>query len=379
MADGVSLSEQGIVFWPVGSGDSTTIVVDVPYVLQIDIRQLVASDDEEDPHWPVLDDLIRLLPRVNDRPYLAAFVLTHPDQDHCQGFAELLDRAAIGELWFSPRILSEYDADLCDDAVAFKDEAERRIQAVGQNGRRSGDNIRIIGRAELLDEEPYASLPRDMLTTPGDSITSIDGTELAAVFRAFVHAPFKDDFEDERNDTSIGLQVTLAGQTGACSALLLGDLANATVNRVFDRSDATDLAWDVFLAPHHCSKTVTHTQTSDSEDERDQVLLDRIGEAGRGCRFIVASSDALPAADESGADPPHKKAAVAYSELVEDGHFICTGEYPTPTDPVPVVFRFDDGQCTLEGDAPAADNTLAEVVRSARGADAPPATPQRFG
>ena len=87
----------GLVFRPVGNGDSTTVVVDSDTHLQVDLNHLDKSEDAEDLAWPVIDELVERLPRVNDRPYLSAFALTHPDQDHCRGFERLLDEVDIGE------------------------------------------------------------------------------------------------------------------------------------------------------------------------------------------------------------------------------------------------------------------------------------------
>ena len=102
------LPARGLVFWPVGNGDSTTILVDSETSLQIDLNHLEKSDDNDDAGWAVVDELVESLPKVNGRPYLSAFALTHPDQDHCRGFVRLLDEVDIGELWFTPRIFREY-------------------------------------------------------------------------------------------------------------------------------------------------------------------------------------------------------------------------------------------------------------------------------
>ena len=41
-----TLPDRGFVFWPVGTGDSTTIVIDEDRVMQVDIRQMeVKSPD----------------------------------------------------------------------------------------------------------------------------------------------------------------------------------------------------------------------------------------------------------------------------------------------------------------------------------------------
>src|SRR5437899_12368828 len=98
MAD--SLPSRGFVFWPVGCGDSTTVVLEADVVMQVDLHHLECASDDDDPRIPVLDRLIPLLPKHDDKPYLALFVLSHPDEDHCLGFKELQKRAAIGELWF---------------------------------------------------------------------------------------------------------------------------------------------------------------------------------------------------------------------------------------------------------------------------------------
>ena len=121
-----ALPIQGYVQWPVGTGDSTTVCMADELVMQIDLHHLGVSEKEGDPHTPIVDRLIALLPKQGKSPYLAVFVLTHPDEDHCLGFKELLANVAIGELWFSPRIFREYKKELCSDALAFREEAVRR-------------------------------------------------------------------------------------------------------------------------------------------------------------------------------------------------------------------------------------------------------------
>src|SRR5262245_14671797 len=128
----VELPSRGLVFWPVGEDDSTTVVVesdgDEKTIVQIDLHNLERADDEDDHRVPNVDQLVEVLPKTEDgRPYLAAFGLTHADEDHCLGFAELLEKVVIGDLWFSPYILRD-EPDLCDDAEAFCNEARRRVK-----------------------------------------------------------------------------------------------------------------------------------------------------------------------------------------------------------------------------------------------------------
>ena len=157
--------DRGLIFWPIGTGDSTTIRVAETVYIQLDIRHMAKSEDDDDPAWPVIDELIELLPTYRGKPYLSVFALTHPDLDHCQGFEELNDRVTISELWMSPRTFREFreNDDLCDDAEAFHEEAMRRVQTAietgGDPGR--GNRIRIIGYDELLQEPDFEGFPED--------------------------------------------------------------------------------------------------------------------------------------------------------------------------------------------------------------------------
>jgi beta-lactamase superfamily II metal-dependent hydrolase len=261
--------DQGFTFWPVGTGDSTTVFVRSDVIVQVDLRHLAAAGEEDDPHCPIVDELIKMLPEIGGERYLSVFVLTHPDEDHCQGFAELLKRVTIGEIWFTPRIFREYQKDLCEDAKAFKKEAMRRVRKTIDDGRdvSSGDRVRIIGYDERLEDDEYEGFPGDRLTVPGKAVCELDGVDQQDRFRAFVHAPFKDDAFGDRNNASLGLQVTLLRGSALGKALLLGDLAYPTISRIFERSDDDDLEWNVLLAPHHCSKSVMYWQAEDEEEE----------------------------------------------------------------------------------------------------------------
>lgn len=381
-----SLPDRGFVFWPVGCGDSTTVVIDDETVVQIDLHHVEDSEDDDDPRVPVVDELVELLPEGDDgKPYLAAFGATHLDKDHVQGFAELLEEITIGDLWFTPRVLWEQDQDeLCDDAKAFVNEAERRInklKAEGEVG--SGHRVRIIGFSDALEEHSdiYKNLPEGSVTTPGSEFSSIDGNDHSDSFRAFVHAPFKDDAEAERNRTSFGLQVTLKDGETSARGLLLGDLSYPTVKRIFDRSDDDDLAWEIFLAPHHCSKAVMYGRDEgETEDSLKQELLDQIENAAAGSAHIIASAPPIPDKDEDGANPPHRIAADRYEEIVDGGHFLCTGEHPSEESPEPIVFELDDGVVLREGAAATAGaSTARKAVETARGASRPATTPVGFG
>src|SRR5712671_2737261 len=152
----------GFAFWPVGCGDSITISVNEETFVQVDLRHMECAEDEDDGRTPVVDRLVKILPKKDGKPFLSLFVLTHPDKDHCCGFKELLRRVTIGELWHTPRIFREYKKDFCEDAVAFQEEAHRRAKLIIEKGGvvRSGDRLRLVGYDELLKEEAYQGFPK---------------------------------------------------------------------------------------------------------------------------------------------------------------------------------------------------------------------------
>jgi len=378
---------QGFIFWPVGNGDSTTVVIGADVTFQVDLNHLDSADEDGDPHAPVIDELIALLPKVSGKPYLSAFGLTHPDQDHCRGFARLLKKVHIGELWFTPRVFREYKNDLSDDAVAFKKEAERRLKKTIQIGGAAGagDRVRIVGSDDLLQEEEFAGFPKELLTVPGNAVTMLDGVERGTQFRAFVHAPFKDDAAGERNEASLGLQVRLIGNGKVGQALLLGDLSYPTVKRIFDVSAAEDLVWNVFLAPHHCSKSVMYWQDEGVEEETlKQDILDAIENHAGTPGHIVASCEPVPALNKPGDNPPHAKAKARYEGLAPDG-FMCTQEHPSKTNPKPIVFAMGTQGLTYVRLASAAHTgaaaktALATAVERGRGGTEAPKDRVGFG
>ncbi len=368
------LPNRGLVFWPVGNGDSTTIVVDSETCLQLDLNHLEKSGENSDASWAVVDELVDRLPKANGRPYLAAFGLTHPDQDHCRGFAELLKRVDIGELWFTPRVFREYKKDLCADAKDFKTEAERRVKATikakGDPG--AGDRVRVFGYSDLLKEDAFESFPEDRLCVPGTELTVIDEKGLSDKFRAFVHAPFKDDDAGDRNDTSLGMQVTLYDGTKALRALLLGDLSYPIIKRIFKVSEAGDLAWNVLLAPHHCSKATMYWKDQDDDGEKlKKHIVDEMDSASSPPNRVVSSSNPVPSSNKAGDNPPHAKAKTQYETITES--FLCTMDQDKP-----IVASIENQEIVLAGVATAAISA-SDAASTARGSHQTPTGAQTYG
>jgi hypothetical protein len=350
------LPDRGLVFWPVGTGDSTTIVVDGHLVIQIDLRDMDSADEDDAVVAPVIDRLAETLPTLDDgTPYLAVFGLTHLDIDHCCGFGDLLDSdILIGELWATPRMWRETaeGEELSSDADRFYREAKRRVEATlkavaAGHEPASGDRIRIIGYDTERTDHPYADLPAEYFTYPGESITTLDGEEVGDRFEAFVHAPFRDDCAAERNETSLAMQITLRTDDGTEGRLLLlGDLSYVTIKKIFDYSEAHDrderVAWDVMLSAHHCSRKVMYAPNDEGKDELKQNILDQFESHAGPDPYVIASSRPFRDADKTGDNPPHLDARDRYEEIVPNP-VICTGEHPTVEEPHPVAFGLQPG------------------------------------
>ncbi|MGE3803431.1 MAG: hypothetical protein AB7K24_02020 [Gemmataceae bacterium] len=384
--------KKGVIFWPVGTGDSTTIILKPgEIVMQIDLRHLAKADDDDNPEWPIIDYLVRLLPKKHGRPYLAVFVLTHPDKDHIQGFEELLKKVDIGELWHTPKIFRDQSnqESLCDDAKAFRRESHRRRKAIADNPNniKSGDRLRVIGHDDILLEDDYKKLPESCKSRPAEIVRSVDGINLTGQFEAFIHAPFKDDQAKDKNNTSLALNVVLREGDKIGQFMFFGDREYPTIKRIFTKTEERKtfipyLYWNVMLCAHHCSKAVMHwKEEGDSNERFKNDIMDFFSKYNRNSGGFIVASSLSEFTDGEGDNPPHKKARREYEKIVKAGRFICTHEYPSKEKPVPLVFTVDKDGFGFDDDRkrPVGPSGLAATVATARGSTKPPSSQTTFG
>jgi hypothetical protein len=379
-----------IYFWPVGTGDSTTFVVRPDEIIfQVDLRHSQKSEDEDTDCAPIIDYLEEHLPKVDGKPYLSAFAITHPDKDHIQGFKELLERVTVGELWFSPRIFREHDDDpgsLGEDAEAFREEAHRRVtatvEASGDPG--AGNRVRVVGWDDLLDEEHYKGLPAEFFSVPGDVVRTVDGQDLTGEFRVFIHGPFKqgsDEDVGDRNDTSLAMQVVYGDDPSVGGVLLFGDHKYPVLRKIFEVTKAhgndENMKWQVLLAPHHCSKSVMY-QTEDGKLVLKQDILDDFEDGQVGPGYVVASSNCIPNSNEDGDNPPHALAKARYQELATGG-FVCTHDDGGHAEPLMFTVNGSDIDHAVTKSFAGNEGALAAAVIAARGSDDTPSEKVGFG
>jgi hypothetical protein len=385
-----------LTFFPVDNGDMTLIkfgdVDATTLLIDVNIRQ--DADDPDGDARDVAKDLRdRLKKDENGRPYLDAFLMTHPDQDHCRGLerhfhlGRLSDypddkkdykdkKIVIREIWSSPIVFRRASKThtLCDDACAFSSEARRRVKANRDKDFAVADGDRILIMGEDINGKTDDLGP--ILKGVDESFSTINGKE-SAFFSAYLLAPLdaQDDEEEEeclvKNQSSVIMNITLAAdaQTPDGAKFLTGGDAEVFIwNRLWQRhkDEPEVLEYDLLQTPHHCS---WHSLSYDSWSELgEKAKLDADARSAlsqtRDGAIVVASCK--PIADDD-SDPPCIRAKREYVTIVDDakGEFYCTGEYPDSKAVEPLVFTV-----TTEGIQPPSKkesgSKAAAIITSAR-------------
>jgi len=382
--EGIFLTDPSICYFPVENGDTSLIRLSNGLDILIDCNITNDSRDEsENSRYDVHSHLLSILKKEKEVPFVDAFILTHPDEDHCRGFNEIFyvgnpsdysDKnrkeglIRIDELWFTPRIFSPHEKDMCDSAKIIRKEALRRKQLYQDKKpecNNSGNRLRIIGYSDNPDLKGLGGI----ITSPGNSIKLINGCTLND-FSFFVHAPFKKDIDSkwgERNDTSVILQARfdIEGEKNAAMAFFGGDSGFEVWEDIVQLSDESTLKWDIFLAPHHCSWSFFNQTPYVKDDKPSNFSVDLLNKRCSSGSVIVASCKPVKDDDDN---PPHHAAANQYKKIVGSDNFYVTGEYPTSKKPQPLIFtitkkgpQLKDLSYTQSGNAASAIKTVLKT------------------
>lgn len=350
-----------IAFFPVGNGDMTMVRLanaDATTII-IDVRIRQAADDPEDETPDVAGELRKqLLIDADQRPYVDAFLLSHPDEDHCLGVRKHFwlgpiedypddkkpqaeKRIVIREMWSSPMIFRRRNSlglTLCDDAHAFHVEARRRVLRWKELGYALvGNGVRVFGE----DEGGKTDNIQPILVKTGETFSTIGGHTYGDFFSAKLLAPMpKQDDETEetlsKNHSSVILSIELAPSSFSRNKtrfLTGGDAHTSIWERIWERYKETPevLEYDLLQAPHHCSWHALshHSWSTYGEDaEVSEGARSALGQARQGA-IIVASSKKV--VDDKN-DPPCIRAKREYESILDDvnGIFLCVGDKAKP-------------------------------------------------
>jgi hypothetical protein len=326
-----------VTFFPVDNGDMTLIETKKDKYIMIDCNIRNAENDDEiyDCNGYLKDNL----PADNGQSYLDAFFLTHSDNDHCRGIREYFNLCApdslddekirIDELYVPAKLMMD-DTHYNDDADALREEAQRRLDLLGEESADiPGNRIRIIGYSKTLKD--YS----DIIIPAGETVPDINGdTDYGA--EIFILRPVKKDNDDEEsnvNDCTASFKITFDINGGTYVAIIGGDLVCDNWKEVIELNP--DMTFDLLLAPHHCSWHAVSTE--DTRTGKADKTIEDFLDKSKDKAYVVASSKAIK---RDGDNPPSYRAKNVYTRnLKDEDRFKCTAEYPNADDPKPLTFK----------------------------------------
>ena len=358
-----------VVFYPVGNGDTTQIVLSGGRRVLFDFCH---RDRAEDTDTPEIDLKSRLKDELKavDRDYFDVVAFTHADNDHIQGSTDFFElehaaryqgdgRIKIKQLWVpAAMLLEEADKDhQSEEYVLLRQEARHRLL--------EGKDILVFSRPQALMDwlEPKLKARGEAVTARDhlfiDAGTLVPGFSLAQdQVEFFCHSPFIqhcDDGDIIRNSAALVFNVRfqIGGRTydylevGDAEYCDLEDIVSTT--RYHGNDDR--LEWDLFNLPHHCSYRALSDEKGDRETEPVPLVKDLLL-MGKADAYVVSCSKPVPDYKEaySQVQPPHIQARKAYERyLGEVGgrRFLVTMEEPNATRPQPIVFDVEAGGVSL--------------------------------
>lgn len=359
-----------LIFYPVGNGDTSQIVLANGKRLLFDFRHQAGSECGDS---PCIDLKARLLKELDGRDYFDVVAFTHADKDHISHSTEFFElehradyqgegRIKIRELWVPAAMVVENATrdEQGSEFVLWRQEARHRLK--------EGRGLRVFSKPEAVKDwlgqcDLDIDACRHLFTDAG---TLVPGFSLAVdEVEFFCHSPFirhVDEGDDLRNDASLIFQVRFAPSgvrtnylaVGDSTCEVLGDIVRITEEH--GRSDRLD--WDIFSIPHHCSYlALAPAGQKGSTETQPTPLMEKLLLHGQPGAYVVSSSNPIsdtPVAYEQ-AQPPHiqaKKAYVRYLNHVGGRKFLVTMEEPDTRRPEPLVFEISSSGCRRTGGTP---------------------------
>jgi hypothetical protein len=361
-----------VIFYPVGNGDTSQIVLDNGKRLLFDFHH--QQKTEEDGSFNLWDHLKGDLKKAK-RDYYDVVALTHGDSDHILNSTEFFElrcaekyqgngRTKIAELWVPAAMILESGTaeQQKDEVFIWRREARFRLK--------EGKGIRVFSRPDKLKDWLEANGlrfedRRHLITDAGQLVPGLslanDGVEF------FCHSPFikhVDEGDVLRNEASVIFQVRFEVDGTQFNYLAVGDSEHSVLDDIvaITKYHGNDhrLDWDLYNIPHHCSYLALGLDKGQKKTEPTANVAEllRHGQSGA---YIVSSSN--PIGNDKGAyeaaQPPHVQAKNTYEEFlneVDGRRFVVTMEHPSSAKPEPIVFEISGsgGNLALKRSASAA-------------------------
>ncbi|OZB63358.1 MAG: hypothetical protein B7X39_19640 [Lysobacterales bacterium 14-68-21] len=357
-----------IIFYPVGNGDTTQLVLANQRRVLFDFCHRGKAEGADTPEIDLKARLRNEL-KAAGRDYFDVVAFTHADRDHIQGSTEFFelqhaavyqggDRIKIHQLWVpAAMLLEEAERDeQTEEFVLLRQEARHRLL--------EGKDILVFSKPQALvdwltpklKERGEAADARDHLFV--DAGTLVPGFTLAAdEVEFFCHSPFIkhcDEGDIIRNSAALVFNVRFHVEGYFYDYLEVGDAEYCDLEDIVTTSNyhgnEDRLAWDLFNIPHHCSYRALNEDKGDDETvptELVQVLL----RSGKSDAYIVSCSNPIPDTTEAQkqVQPPHIQARKAYERYLREvggRKFLVTMEEPNGYKPEPITFAVERGGIT---------------------------------
>ncbi len=348
-----------IIFYPVGNGDTSQIVLENGKRILMDFRH---QKKTEDGSGPEVNLKARLNQELKDakRDSFDVLAFTHGDADHIENSTEFFElwhaakyqgegRIKIDTLWVPAAMVLETATNdqQSSEFIIWRQEARHRLK--------EGKGIRVFSKPEKLKtwlEENGVTLEsrRHLITDAGQLVPEFDINTDGVEF--FCHSPFikhVDDGDDLRNAASLIFNIRFRKNGADYDYLAVGDsewsVLEDIVTTTKNHGNMHRLGWDLYNIPHHCS----YLALSDDKGEFETVpkpLVAEILQAGKEGAYIVSSS--FPILDTKDGreqtQPPHiqaKKCYETYRKKTGGAKFLVTMEEPTGNKPEPLEFKVD--------------------------------------
>lgn len=350
-----------VIFYPVGNGDTSQIVLENGKRILFDYRHLKSSEDGKGPEINLKDRLKDELKRAKKDSFdVVAF--SHADKDHIENSTEFFElqyaqkyqgegRIKIPELWVPAAMILETatNGDQGEEFIIWRQEARYRLK--------KGEGIRVFSKPDKLknwlEENGLTVESRKHLITdagqivPGFTLAD-DGVEF------FCHSPYIKHIDGEedvlRNPASLVFNVRFRVGSNTYDYLSVGDteweVLEDIVNTTKFHKNDDRLGWNLFNIPHHCS----YLALSDTKGETETIPKPKLKElllCGKEGAYIVSSSKPILDTKEGREQlqPPHiqaKKCYERYLKEVEGAKFLVTMEEPNGLHPEPTVFKIEN-------------------------------------
>lgn len=351
-----------VIFYPVGNGDTTQIVLSKGRRVLFDFCHRDKAEDADTPEINLKARLKEDL-KAADRDYFDVVAFTHADLDHIQGSTEFFElqhakkyhgdgRIKIRELWVPAAMLLE-EADnehQTEEYVLLRQEARHRLL--------EGKDILVFSKPQAL-----ADWLEPLLQARGESASARDhlfidaGTIVPGFTQAkdgvefFCHSPFIkhcDDGDIIRNSAALVFNVRFNADGSTYDYLEIGDAEYGDLEDIvsttrYHKNDDR-LAWDLFNIPHHCSYRALNEDKGKDETVPTPLVKDLLL-MGKSDAYIVSCSKPIPDVKDSyeQVQPPHIQARKAYERYLKEvggRKFLVTMEEPNANKPEPITFEF---------------------------------------